>query len=97
MNRERATRLVAGILAEAARDVASSRGEDAVAYATAAGEDFELLFSCPPAESAALTQAAAEKGIEVSRIGIITEEAQGVVLVRSGDVEPMAPRGYAHF
>jgi thiamine-monophosphate kinase len=84
-------------VAEAARDVASSRGEDAVAYATAAGEDFELLFSCPPAESAALTQAAAEKGITVSRIGVITEAAKGVVLVRNGDLEPMAPRGYAHF
>jgi len=84
-------------VAEAARDVAGSRGEDAVAYATAAGEDFELLFTCPEAEAAALTQAAAEKGIKVSRIGVITEEAEGVVLVRNGDAEPMAPRGYAHF
>jgi thiamine monophosphate kinase len=84
-------------VAEAARDVAGSRGEDAVAYATAAGEDFELLFTCPGDEAAALTEAAAEKGIKVSRIGVITEEAEGVVLVRNGDAEPMAPRGYAHF
>lgn len=84
-------------IAEAAGDVAASRGEDVVAYATAAGEDFELLFSCPRAAAAALADAAAEKGVKVSRIGVITEGAEGVVLARDGAAEPMAPRGYAHF
>ncbi len=48
-------------VAPAAREVAASRGEDAVAYATAAGEDFELLFTCPTAEAAAVAKAAAGK------------------------------------
>jgi thiamine-monophosphate kinase len=92
-------RLEASLLpvAEAARDVAGSRGEDAVTYATAAGEDFELLFTCSGDGAAALMQAAAEKGVKISRIGVITEKAEGVVLARNGGAEPMTPRGYAHF
>jgi thiamine-monophosphate kinase len=84
-------------ISEAARDVAASRGEDAVAYATAAGEDFELLFSCTKEEAAALEQAAAEKNIKLSRIGVITEEAEGVVLARDGEARPLTPAGFAHF
>jgi thiamine-monophosphate kinase len=84
-------------VAEAARDVAASRGEDAAAYATAAGEDFELLFSCSEAEVAAFTRAAAEKRIKVSSIGVVTEEAKGVVLARDGDAAPLSPPGFSHF
>jgi thiamine-monophosphate kinase len=84
-------------VAAAAREVAASRGEDAVAYATAAGEDFELLFACPAAEAAAVTKAAVEKGLPVTRIGVITEGGRGVLLAREGDVEPLAPEGFTHF
>ncbi len=84
-------------VAEAARDVAASRGEDAVAYAVGAGEDFELLFTCSGEKAATLTQAAAAKGVKVSRIGLITEAAEGVVLARDGDAEPLPPAAFAHF
>jgi thiamine-monophosphate kinase len=84
-------------VAAAAREVAASRGEDAVADATAAGEDFELLFTCPGVEAEAVAKAAAGKGIPVTRIGVITEVGRGVLLAREGDVEPLAPEGFTHF
>jgi thiamine-monophosphate kinase len=83
--------------AEAARDVAASRGEDAVAYALAAGEDFELLFACPPARAAGAVQAAAAAGVAVRTIGRITEPGRGVVLAAGGEERPLAPAGFAHF
>ena len=84
-------------LAEAARDVAASRGEDAVAYAAAAGEDFELLFTCAPARAAAVTKAAGRTRVRVTRIGTITEAAGSVMLARDGDVKPLTPTGFVHF
>jgi thiamine-monophosphate kinase len=84
-------------VADAARDVAASRGEDAAAYAAAAGEDFELLFTCPGEKAPALTRAAAARGIKISRIGVITGEEERIVLARDGDVEPLPPAGFAHF
>jgi thiamine-monophosphate kinase len=84
-------------IAEAARDVAASRGEDAVAYALAAGEDFELLFACPPTRAGAASQAAAELGIAVTQIGVVTEPERGVLLAQGGEYRPLAPEGFAHF
>lgn len=84
-------------VAEAARDVAASRGEDAVAYAMAAGEDFELLFTCAGAEAEATAKAAAHKGVAVTRIGVITEAKERVLLARGGDVKPLPPAGFVHF
>jgi len=84
-------------IAEAARCVAASRGEDAVAYALAAGEDFELLFACPPARAAAASQAAAAVGVAVNKIGVVTEPERGVLLAAGGEERPLAPAGFAHF
>ena len=84
-------------IAEAARCVAASRGEDAVAYALAAGEDFELLFACPPARAAAASQAAAELGVPIKQIGVVTEPERGILLAAGGEERPLAPAGFAHF
>jgi thiamine-monophosphate kinase len=84
-------------IAEAARDVAASRGEDAVSYATAAGEDFEILFTYPPAGAEDTAKAAATRRVAVTRIGVITKAGKGVLLARHGDVEPLAPAGFVHF
>lgn len=84
-------------VAEAARDVAASRGEDVVAYATGAGEDFELLFTCAPAEAAAVAAAAGQMRVRVTRVGTITETAGSVMLAREGDVKPLTPTGFVHF
>lgn len=84
-------------IAEAARDVAASRGADAVAYALAAGEDFELLFACPPARADEALRAAARRGVTLTRIGVVTEAERGVLLARGGEYRPLAPEGFAHF
>jgi len=84
-------------VAEAARDVASSRGEDAVSYALAAGEDFELLFACPAARVEVASQAAAELGVVINRIGAVTEPERGIALAADGEERPLTPTGFAHF
>jgi thiamine-monophosphate kinase len=84
-------------VAEAARDVAASRGEDAVAYALGAGEDFELLFACPPARAEAASRTAARLSVGVTQIGIVTEAERGVILAENGAYRPLAPGGFAHF
>lgn len=84
-------------IAEAARDVAASRGEDAVAYALGAGEDFELLFACPPARAEAASRAAARLSVAAAQIGAVTEAERGVILAENGEYRPLAPEGFAHF
>jgi thiamine monophosphate kinase len=84
-------------VAEAARDVAASRGEDAVAYALGAGEDVELLFACPPARAEAASRTAARLSVGVTQIGIVTEAERGVILAENGAYRPLAPGGFAHF
>jgi thiamine-monophosphate kinase len=84
-------------LAEAARDVASSRGEEAVAYALAAGEDFELLFTCPEAKAEEARREAARVGATARAIGVVTPPAGGLLLVADGDEKPLRAEGFAHF
>jgi thiamine-monophosphate kinase len=84
-------------ISEAARDVAASRGEDAVAYALAAGEDFELLFACSPARADAASRAAARLSVGVTQIGVVTEAERGVLLAEGGEYRPLAGEGFAHF
>jgi thiamine-monophosphate kinase len=79
-------------VSEAARDVAASRGEDAVSYALAAGEDFELLFTCP-ADRASEAAAAAEGRI----IGTVSEGEPKVLLIEGSEEKPLAPEGFSHF
>jgi thiamine-monophosphate kinase len=84
-------------IAEAARDVAASRGEEAVAYALAAGEDFELVFACPPARADEASRAAGRLGVVVTRIGVVTEPERGLLLAEGNEYRPLAPEGFAHF
>ena len=60
----------------------------------AGGDDYELLFTAPPARREAVTRAAATAGVAATRIGTI-EAAQGVRLV-DADGRPLARR-YASF
>jgi len=84
-------------IAAGARDVAASRGVDALAYALAAGEDFELLWSCPAVRAAEAVAAADATGIGARVVGRIVEPARGLVLVRDGVERPLVPAGYVHF
>ncbi|UCH78827.1 MAG: thiamine-phosphate kinase, partial [Candidatus Coatesbacteria bacterium] len=80
-------------IAEAARDVASSRGEEAVAYALAAGEDFELLFTCPESKAEEALREAARAGVPARAIGVVTLAAHGLRLAVDGDEKPLRAEG----
>lgn len=84
-------------LGEAARDVASSRGEEAVAYALAAGEDFELVFTCREAKAEEARREAERAGVAVRAIGAATPAADGLRLLAAGDEKPLRAEGFAHF
>lgn len=61
------------------------------------GDDYELLFTAPPARSEAVRAAAAAAGTPVTAIGTITA-ATGLVMVDAhGREQPLAARGYDHF
>jgi thiamine-monophosphate kinase len=84
-------------VARAAREAAASRGEEAVRYALAAGEDFELLFTVKPDRLAAALEAARAAGVTARAIGETTSRG-GPVLLRTADgAEPLPPEGFRHF
>jgi thiamine-monophosphate kinase len=74
-------------------------------YAAGGGDDYELCFTAPPAQSAAVRAAGASAGVPLTKIGTMiapaaaTGVAAGVVLVVDGDGNPCTPTvsGYDHF
>lgn len=92
-------------LAQLPRDAAFS-GVDA-AFATrcmlAGGDDYELVFSAPPAERATLEALARELGLALSCVGAVqpapADGAQGAALVLLDEAGAMleVPRGFDHF
>ncbi|AYH45793.1 thiamine-phosphate kinase [Azoarcus sp. DN11] len=62
------------------------------------GDDYELLFTAPPARRDRLAALAQEHGLPLSRIGSITANT-GELLLREADgrEHPTAHRGYDHF
>lgn len=63
----------------------------------AGGDDYELLFTAPPANRAAVDLAALEAGVPVTRIGEIRSGAGMEVLDADGTALPVARRGFDHF
>ena len=59
------------------------------------GEDYELLFTLPPADAAALTRGGALP-VAVTRIGAITEGAAMTLVHPDGQREPLTPAGWEH-
>lgn len=64
----------------------------------AGGDDYELLFTAPPARREAITALAHELALPFSRIGTIDANA-GELLLREADgrTHPAAERGFDHF
>jgi len=62
------------------------------------GDDYELLFTAPPARRAKITALGPSLGLALHRIGEITEQA-GTLLLReaAGRLSPVASAGYDHF
>lgn len=63
----------------------------------AGGDDYELLFTAPPAAAARISAIAAELALPLTRIGSIVEKAGLVILDERGVALPAVPRAYDHF
>ncbi|HMK43908.1 MAG TPA: thiamine-phosphate kinase, partial [Dissulfurispiraceae bacterium] len=73
--------------------IAPLLGKDALTFAVAGGEDYELLFtsSAPPAE---LHRASSD--VPITCIGVVTDAERAFVVV-DGMRQPLVPQGYDHF
>ena len=65
----------------------------ALAYALSGGEDYELLFTLPPAKRKKLRSLR----IPVAEIGVITKGPERVLIDAQGRRTPLIPSGYDHF
>jgi thiamine-monophosphate kinase len=61
------------------------------------GDDYELLFTAPPALAAAVREAGARSGTPVTPIGVVTPEPGLVVLDEDGHAHTLPARGFDHF
>jgi len=86
--------LTAVPLAAGVREVAGAAGVDPLELAVTGGDDYELLFTAPPARRADVERAAAEAGTSVTWLGR-AEAGAGIVLrTREGGTLDLA--GYEH-
>jgi thiamine-monophosphate kinase len=66
-------------------------------FALAGGDDYELLFTAPPAAEVEVLAAAAAAGVAVRRIGWIEAGAGLRLQDRQGGAAGLAPPGFDHF
>jgi thiamine-monophosphate kinase len=65
--------------------------------AAVAGDDYEIAFTAPPQNRAAILDAAAAASVPVYEIGQV-EEGEGVILVDgAGNEIPVPRKGFVHF
>ena len=63
----------------------------------AGGDDYELLFTAPPATAPRIAEIAAAQALKLTRIGSIVDSAELVILDERGVALPRVPRAYDHF
>ena len=63
----------------------------------AGGDDYELLFTAPPAAAPRLAEIAAQLALPLTRVGRITEGSGLVVMDERGVPLSMLPRAFDHF
>lgn len=84
-------------LSDAVRAVLT-RAPELVERIAGGGDDYEILFAVPPERAAEVGAVVAETGIPATRIGTLTERAEGVtILDRSGNPIRLKQLGYRHF
>jgi thiamine-monophosphate kinase len=71
-------------------------GDQAWRAALSGGEDYELCFTAPPAQAAAIAAIAARTGQAVTHIGTL-HSGTGLVLTTAGSVMQFSPSGFDHF
>ena len=85
---------------EGVAEVARDHGLDPLELAATAGEDYELLFTAPPAAGAEIERAATAAGAAVTWIGRVLpggEETGDPVRLLDADGRPCRLRGWDHF
>jgi thiamine-monophosphate kinase len=70
---------------------------DPYVFPLSGGEDYELLFTAPPAKLGDVRTILAETGTQVSVIGEITDSGRLSVTRADGSEYPTTHRGYNHF
>ena len=63
----------------------------------AGGDDYELVFTAPTTERAALEALAVELSVPLTRVGAIHAGAPSLLIVDAGGNEVRIPRGFDHF
>jgi thiamine-monophosphate kinase len=76
-------------------ELCGRRALDPLQLALHGGEDFELLFTVKPADIARLPKRV--DGVEIKRIGEITDSGQGVRVSEGPRVWELKPGGWVHF
>jgi thiamine-monophosphate kinase len=66
---------------------------DPCQWVLSGGEDFELLFSIAPDKLALLERT----GVEYHRVGKVTDQSAGIVLIQPDGSRTTLPEGYDHF
>jgi thiamine-monophosphate kinase len=75
----------------------AARDADGADFALAGGEDYEVLFACPPELEEALPRLAREVGAPLTVIGRCTEGGEVLVLDAGGHRHSGGAIGYDHF
>jgi thiamine-monophosphate kinase len=75
----------------------ASLQEDLFLFPLSGGEDYELLFTAPPAKLPAVKSTLAETGTRTTVIGEVTVAGRLVVFKPDGTEYPAVRRGYDHF
>jgi len=76
-------------------ELCGRRALDPLQLALHGGEDFELLFTVNPTEVARLPRRV--DGVEITRIGEVTNEQNGVKISEGPRVWELNPGGWKHF
>ncbi len=85
-------------IADDVRQVARRTGQDALDWALTGGEDYQLLFTAPPAAVPRIIETLQiATGTPVTVIGAILSPEAGMTLrAQDGSIQPLAPRGWDH-
>jgi len=76
---------------------AKATKRDPVAYALSGGEDYELLFTAPPANITSLESLIHRRVLRATHIGHITPASRGLRLIGAdGTIQPLIATGYEH-
>ena len=79
------------------KEFESSQSFDKINYALTGGEDYELLFTCPPEKEEDLLQSAHEETFAITKIGTITDSEELLLLDHNEQPYPLDTLGYDHF